>query len=32
MSETLKDKIEGEIDMDLHGNISYRKPGVKIGS
>jgi len=25
-------KIDGELDMDLHGNITFRPPGVKRGS
>jgi hypothetical protein len=31
LSESLYGKIDGEIDMDLHGNISFRAPGVKGG-
>ena len=28
LSERLYGQIDGEIDMDLHGNISFRAPGV----
>lgn len=31
LSETLYGKIDGEIDMDLHGNITFREPGTKQG-
>jgi hypothetical protein len=24
-------KVDGELDMDLHGNITFREPGVKYG-
>jgi len=29
MSEEMKGKIDGELDMDLHGNITFRPPGAK---
>ena len=32
LSERLYGQIDGEIDMDLHGNISFRGPRVKKGS
>merc|ERR1711934_1226728 len=25
-------KVDGELDMDLHGNITFRPPGVKRGA
>mgnify|MGYP000906967415 CR=1 FL=1 len=31
LSDSLEGTIDGEIDMDLHGNISFRKPGEKGG-
>lgn len=31
LAESLGGTIDGEIDMDLHGNISFRKPGEKGG-
>jgi hypothetical protein len=31
LEQTFKDKIDGEIDIDLHGNIGFREPGVKKG-
>jgi hypothetical protein len=31
MQETLGDKIDGEIDMDLHGNFTFRPaPGKEV--
>lgn len=29
LSERMYGKVDGEIDMDLHGNITFRPPGVK---
>ena len=31
LTESLHGDIDGEIDMDLHGNISFRQPGEKGG-
>ena len=31
MSEQMHGKIDGELDMDLHGNISFRAPKGKEG-
>ena len=32
LSERMHGKVDGELDMDLHGNITFRAPGVKAGS
>jgi len=29
LSERMYGKVDGELDMDLHGNITFRPPGVK---
>ena len=29
LSERMHGKVDGELDMDLHGNITFRPPGVK---
>lgn len=31
LSERMYGKVDGELDMDLHGNITFRAPGVKYG-
>jgi len=31
LSERMYGKVDGELDMDLHGNITFREPGVKYG-
>ena len=32
LSERMHGKVDGELDMDLQGNITFRPPGVKRGS
>jgi hypothetical protein len=29
LQETMADKIDGEIDMDMHGNFTFRSKGAK---
>jgi len=31
LSENMEGKVDGELDMDLHGNITFRPPGVQRG-
>lgn len=31
MSKKLAGKIDGEIDMDLHGNVTFRTPNINGG-
>lgn len=31
LQNRVADRIDGEVDMDLHGNISFRPLGVKRG-
>ena len=31
LSERMYGKVDGELDMDLHGNITFRPPGIKHG-